>query len=445
MEGPASVEVGPFLLAAWRGVQKKSETLSRPSVPPPPMFLRPALCSAVALLAYGAPRLAAADTALYSAISTNDHQDPAIAYNSNADQYFLVFTNAFGTLQGAILDADGTEIDFLSDLLPGSVARNPRITYRPGDDQYVLATAVTGGLGEEVVVRGLDADGNGLWIHTPGFAGSIETPDVMADTFPTCCTLVTWKQNSGAIHGQRYNAAGTPQGGSFAVVADSGTTGPRAYGARIAYKRMPGDDFVVVWELARNNQPGLIQARVVEPLSGALGPVLDLAQTDARPWARLGERFPGGVDIAYDETQDHFYVAWRDETEVMLHRAPASLSGGFDSIVFSETPGTWGLQGGTPEVVVAEGYGKIYVSHPVSFANLFGSGSDGYFVNGAWFTATGSFGWSPLSTAWSDQAYDNVVGGFSPVMDDVFGVFERDRPVTPPGLDDLWMSFDDVP
>lgn len=225
-----------------------------------------------------------------------------------------------------------------------------------------------------------------------------------------------------AAAGRRFstwagNAAGVPQGGSIAVVPDSGTTGPRAYNARIAYKRVPGDDFVVVWELARNNQPGLIQARVVEPLSGALGPIIELAQTDARPWARLGERFPGGVDIAYDETQDHFYVAWRDETDVMLHRAPASLSGGFDSIVFSETPGTWGIQGGSPEVVVAEGYGKIYVSHPVSLANVYGSGNDGYFVNGAWFTATGSFGWSPLSTAWSEEAYDNVVGGFSPVMD----------------------------
>ncbi len=30
-------------------------------------------------------------------------------------------------------------------------------------------------------------------------------------------------------------------------------------------------------------------------------------------------------------------------------------------------------------------------------------------------------------------------------MDTLFGVFERDRPVTPPGLDDLWMSFEDVP
>jgi len=408
------------------------------------MSSRTALCSIAALLACGVPRLAAADTALYTAISTNDHQDPAIAYNANADQYFLVFTNAFGTLQGAILDADGTELDFFHNLLPGSVARNPRITYRPGDDQYVLATAVTGGLGEEVVVRGLDADGNGLWIHSPAFAGSVETPDVLADTFPTCCTLVTWKQNSGGIRAQRYNAAGTPQGTSFWVVPDAGTTGPRAYGARIAYKRNPGDDFVVVWQLARNNQPGLIQAREVEPLSGAVRPIIDLATTDARPWARLGERFPGGVDVAYDETQDHFYVAWRDETDVVLHRAPESLAGGFDTIVFSEANG-WGIQGGAPEVVVAEGFGKIYVAHPVSFADLYGPGSDGYFVNGAWYTATGSFGWSPLSTAWSDQAYDNVVGGFSPVMDTVLGVFERDRPVTPPGLDDLWMSFDDVP
>ncbi len=138
----------------------------------------------------------------------------------------------------------------------------------------------------------------------------------------------------------------------------------------------------MVWELAHNNQPGLIQARVVEPLSGSLGPIVELAQTDARPWARLGQRFPGGVDIAYDETQDHFYVAWRDENEVVLHRAPASLTGGFDTIVFSE-PGNWSLRGGTPEVVVADGYGKTYVSHPVSIADLFGPGTNIHFVNGA--------------------------------------------------------------
>lgn len=409
------------------------------------MFNRAALCSAVALLACGLPSLASADTPLYTATSTNDFRDPALAYNANADQYFLVFTNAFGTLQGAILDADGTQLDFFHDLLPGSVARNPRVTYRRGDDQYVVATAVTGALGEEVVVRGLDADGNGLWIHTPAFGGSIETPDVVGDTFANCCTLVTWKQYSGGIYGQRYNATGAPQGGTLAIQPDSGTTGVRAYNARIAYKQAPGDDFVVVWQLARNNQPGLIQAREVEPLSNTMRSTITLAQTAARPWARLGERFPGGVDVAYDETQDHFYVAWRDDDDVILHRAGASLSGGFDSIVFSATPGGWGLQGGSPEVVVAQDYGKVYVAHPVSYANLYGPGSDGYFVNGSWFTATGAFGWSPLSTAWSDQAYDNVVGGFSPVMDTVFGVYERDRALTPPGLDDLWMSFDDVP
>lgn len=406
------------------------------------MHLRTALCSAVALLAYAVPGVASADTPLYTGSGSNDHRDPAIAYNSDADQYFLVFTLPSGALQGAILDADGTKLDYFPSLLAN--ASNPRITYRPGDDQYVLTAKVTGGLGEGVVVRGLDADGGGVWIDQPVSTGSVETPDVMADTFANCCTLVTWKQDSGAIHGQRYNAAGVPQGLPFAIVPDSGTTGPRAYNARIAYKRAPGDDFVVVWELARNNQPGLIQARVVEPVSGALGPIVELAQTDARPWARLGQRFPGGVDIAYDETQDHFYVAWRDETEVMLHRAPASLTGGFDTIVFSE-PGNWSLRGGTPEVVVADGYGKAYVSHPVSFADLFGPGTNIHFVNGAWFTATGSFGWSSLSTAWSNEASDNVAAAFSPVMDTVFGVFERDRPGAAAGLDDLWMSFDDVP
>ncbi len=137
-----------------------------------------------------------------------------------------MFTNPFGTLQGAILDADGTELDYFPNLLPNDVASNPRIAYRPGDDQYVFTAKVTGGVSEGVVARGLDADGGGVWIHRPGFAGSIETPDVMGDTFANCCTLVTWKQNSGAIHGQRYNAAGVPQGVSFPIVPDSGTTGP---------------------------------------------------------------------------------------------------------------------------------------------------------------------------------------------------------------------------
>lgn len=402
-----------------------------------------ALPLALALLPAALPLTASADAPLITAVSSNDIQDPSVAYNSTADQYLAVYTNAFGNIEGLIVDADGTELDWVP-IATGDFT-NPRVTYREGSDDYVVVARSVEPLGERIIVRFLDADGTGFQTRTTALAGAVETPDVLDDTFPGCCTLVTWKQYSGATLGQRYDSAGNPMGGVINIVPDAGTTGSRSYHARIAYQQPSRDDFAVFWMLARNNQPGLIQARVVEPLTGALGPIQTLTTTAARPWARLGERFPGGLDVAYDDVGDRYYVAWRDDEALMLRRTHGDLLGGFDSIVLQQTPSGYQIHAGSPEVVVAPGFGKAYVTHPVHLDGIFGPGQPGYFVHGWWFTATGTFGPSPLSTWWNEESLDNVAAGFSPVTDTVLGVFERDRNVSPPGLDDLWYALEDRP
>jgi hypothetical protein len=409
----------------------------------------------LALFAVVLPASASADVPLQDGVD-NDTRGAAVAYNSDADQYFVVYTTSFGRLEGQIRDADGTLLDTIVEVLPHSVGetvyREPRITYRPADDQYVMVSILEiDGLipTVDVTVTALDTDGNLLWTDdAPGWVDpTATTPDVMGDPFGNCCTLVTWKQSYGSIFAQRYDADGAPQGSRVTIYADGGETSSRAFNPRIAYQRAPNDDFAVVWQLARNGNPGLLQARVVEPVSGTLGAVQTLATMVADPWARFGETFPGGPDIAYDEVGDRYYVAWRDEDGVWLTRPTASLAGSTPFRVFTDTASSGYIaQGGTPEVTVADGFGKVYVSHPLRMSGVFGPSSPAYWVHGWWYTATGTFGESPLSTWWFAPQADNVVASFSPVTDTVFGVWERDEPgAFVPAPNDLYYELEDVP
>ena len=401
----------------------------------------------------GLPASASADQPLSDAAGV-DTSAPAIAYNSDADQYLVVYETPFGRLEGQIRDADGTLLDTIPAVLPHTVGatiyREPRLTYRAADDQYVMTAILElSGLIPDVrvTVTALDDTGAVVWTRdVPGFVDpTAETPDVVGDTFPGCCTLVTWKQSFGTIYAQRYNAAGIPQGSRIEVYRDGGVNSSHAFNPRIAYQQAPNDDFAVVYQLARNGNPGLLQARVVEPVTGAVGTVQTLATMVADPWPRFGEKFPGGPDIAYDEVGDRYYVAWRDEDGVYLTRPAATLTPTTALTVFKDDayPG-YVSQPGIPEVTVANGFGKAYVTHPLRLDGVFGPSSPAYWVGGWWYSATGTLGASPLSTWWYPEEAAHVVGAFSPVLDQVFGVWERDEVWTmlPPPPRDLFFELE---
>ncbi len=386
-----------------------------------------------------------------------DTSAPAVAYNDDADQYLVVYQTASGRLEGQLRDADGTLIDTITAVLPHTVGatiyREPRITYRSGDGQYVM-TAVLERPGFiptiDVTVTALDEDANLMWTYdVPGYVDTTaRTPDVMADTFSTCCTLVTWKQSYGSIFGQLYNADGTTRGSRINIYVDGGVNSAHAFNPRIAYQRSPGDRFAVVYQLARNGMPGLLRVQTVGAYSGVLGSTVDIATMDADPWPRFGEKFPGGADIAYDEVGARYYVAWKDEDRIYLKRPGPDLTGGSTHIVFQDIPASGYFaqaDGNIPEVTVATGFGKAYVTHPLRLDHAFGIGSPAHFVSGWWFSATGIFPASALSDWWYSESADNVVAAFSPVTDTVFGVWERDEPVFPIGPNDLYYELEDVP
>ncbi len=405
----------------------------------------------------GFPATAAADTLLESSPG-NDTSSAAVAYNSTADQYLVVY-EAEGGINGQLRDGDGTHVDTIVGIVPrgglSTTLREPRVTYREASDQYVVvfvseayptATFPPGPTDIPVVdvnVVSLDPDGSVMWGATvPKMLGETtqEAPDVLADTFPDpgCCTLVTWKSLFGTIYGQQYRSDGTPSGARVTIYQDGGETSSHAFSPRIAYGRLPNDEFVVAYQLGRNGPAGEIWARTVQPVGSSMGAPKLLTQTDAAPWPRYGQKFPGGVDIAYDEVGQTYYVAWRDESRVYVARPDANLNG-WAPYTMLDDASFFDLRGGTPEVIVAEGYGKAFVTHPVLYASM-------HWTKGQWFTRTGAFAPSSLSTSVHPRPVDNVVGGFSPVTDQVFGVWEVDEAswVSPPP-NDLFYSLGTVP
>lgn len=405
----------------------------------------------LSVLSLALPSTAAADTLLQGSAG-NDTSHPAVAYNSNADQYLVVY-QANRRLDAQIRDADGTLIDTIVGILPSygteTVYREPRVTYREGSDQYVMTAVLehdTGFIPEvDVTVTGLDPNGGVQWtFDAPKDAGDTlqRTPDVLADTFPGagCCTLVTWKTSYGTIYAQQYNSDGAEIGSRMTVYNDTGATSSHAFNPRIAYGRLPNDEFVVVYQLARNGNPGQIWARTVQPVSGALGTPVLLATMDADPWPRFGQKFPGGPDIAYDEVGDTYYVAWRDESRVYVARPDANLTGSHPYIMLDEA-GAYDIRPGTPEVIVADGFGKAFVSHPVSWTPY-----NYHWVTGRWFSRTGVFAPTSFSTSIQYQPVDHVGGGFSTVTNQAFGVWEVDEAlaVSPPP-NDLYYALGSVP
>jgi|GEM_PF-2187715 len=396
------------------------------------------------------PATAAADTVLQGSAG-NDTSHPAVAYNSAADQYLVVY-QANGRLDGQIRDADGTLLDTLVEILPHTPGvtqyREPRVTYRAASDQYVMTAVleVDGLIPDvDVTVTSLGPDGSLEWTYdVPKDVGDTvqTTPDVLADTYPSasCCTLVTWKTHFGTVYGQQYRSDGSPAGPRVTIYRDGGETSRHAFNPRIAYGRAPNDEFVVVYQLARNGNPGQIWARTVQPFSSSLGTPTLLATMDADPWPRFGQKFPGGVDVAYDEVGDTYYVAWRDESRVYLTRPNANLAGSSPYIMLDEAGG-YDLAGGTPEVIVADGFGKAFVSHPVGYDPY------GYhWVTGRWFSRTGVFPPTSFSTSIHFRPVDHVAGDFSPVTDQVFGVWEVDEASTlSPPPNDLFYALGPVP
>lgn len=410
---------------------------------------RPFLALVVAGLLPAVP--ASADLPLQVAAGQNTTQ-AAVAYDTTRDRYFVVYQTSFGHLEGQIRNADGTAVDdyiFLLDGSGGYALREPRVTYKEFGDLYLVvfvqARPAFPELGDLLVAAFRAADGRFLWIHNvPGAAATVVTPDVVADTFPhECCILITWQEGRGTVRAQQMHSTGAFRG-SITIHNESGSS-DHAFFPRVAYQRSPRDQFLIAYKHVRSTADSVVEARVVAPETGLLGSRQVLAWLHEDPVLVRGERFRGGLDIAYDEVGDFYLVSWLDRSSLrgmVLHPGGGPESN--PRTFFTETTADK-LGNGTPEVIAASGTSRFYVSHARKREEFFGASRPGWWMGGWSVDFAGNSASRPASTITVADVTAAPAGGWSAAESRAFVAWQRQEPRIPPGPYDLYYELEPLP
>ncbi|MFM2052137.1 MAG: hypothetical protein RL456_174, partial [Pseudomonadota bacterium] len=157
----------------------------------------------------------------------------------------------------------------------------------------------------DIMARRFAADGTALSgeiaVNTTTF-GVQQLPSIAADSLGNF--VVVWEHRNGGnfdILGQRFDAAGTPQGGEFTVHAATGNTDQNL--GSIAMNS--AGDFVVVWTgYNTDGDQGGVYGRRFDASGAALGDDFLINQTTAGQLA--------GAEVAID-AQGGFIVAWMSD------------------------------------------------------------------------------------------------------------------------------------
>jgi hypothetical protein len=210
--------------------------------------------------------------------------DPAIAYNSNANEYLLVWTadDASGDLvndefeiygqridaaTGAAIDPRFRISDVGSDGDPAFDAYDPAVAYNSVDDEYLVVWQADDGVDDELEIYGqrLNAAGGEIGEDDFRLSNMGASSDPAFDAFNPALAynstqneyLLVWHGDDGLdnvveIYGQRLNAAsGAEVGADDFLISDMGASPTdkrfRAQDAAIAYNSTD-DEYLVVWE-----------------------------------------------------------------------------------------------------------------------------------------------------------------------------------------------------
>jgi len=257
--------------------------------------------------------------------ATSDERIPAVAYNTDANQYLVVWedTRHEGTrgwdIYGRLVGADGRPVggDFR---ISGNNATNselsPAVAYNPKANQYLVVwqDGRDATRDWDVYGRRVSADGKpvgGDFRVSGSEATSDERRPAVAYNSVANQYLVVWQDGRSYatrgydIFGRRVSADGKPVGGDFRV---SGSKAASDEGSPAVAHNPKANQYLVVWQDRRNEgtRGSDIYGRRVSAKGEPVGGDFRVSGRNAT----VGEYSP---TVAHDAKADQFLVVWADE------------------------------------------------------------------------------------------------------------------------------------
>jgi hypothetical protein len=260
------------------------------------------------------------------------------AYNPIEDQYLVVWEQN-GAVWGKVLEGWGGTVRepfVIAGVAPtfGVTYTQPSVAFKSPENVYYVVMKSSNPLAtlpwDNILLYRLKPDGSldadegriGVRQLARGPGGTLDFPDVEADTFGTdCCVLAVWETVQGSLAGQRLTGAGELHGTALRIF-DRGERLPAAFHPRIVYQR-PTDSFVVAFDRHDSALSSSIAVRSLGAFGGEPGAAVTVATLLTRP-PRPG-RPAGHPDLAYnafgrEAGTDRFLVVWRDGDQVHHRR-----------------------------------------------------------------------------------------------------------------------------
>jgi hypothetical protein len=280
-----------------------------------------------------------------------DALDPAVAYNSQANQYLVVWSGDDDTgslvdeefeIFGQRLHADGDEMDYnfrISDMGPDGNASydasDPAVAYNSQNNEYLVGDDNTGSLvNEEFEIFGQRLNASGTEVGANDFRISDMGGDGVTDYnafLPALAYnstdnqyLVVWQgddsttplvNNEFEIFGQRLNASGTEVGTNDFRISDMGPNGNTAYGGylpAVAYNSQ-ANEYLVVWQGTDNTAPLVAgETEIFGQRLNATGTEVGTNDFRISDMGPNGNTAYGGYlpAVAYNSQSNQYLVVW---------------------------------------------------------------------------------------------------------------------------------------
>lgn len=241
--------------------------------------------------------------------STQPQEQPAVAYDTTANAYLVVWQELQANLGydiiGRRVSAAGAAVG--SDFAVSATANpqeQPAIGYDAATNDYLVVWSEhRGSTGYDIVGRRVGADGSllGSDFVVSANAGYQEQPGLALDPADGEY-LVAWQEHRGGtgydVLARRVSTAGALVGSELVV---SGTVNPQEQPA-LAYNPL-AKEYLVVWQEGRAGTGWDVLARRVAATGGLIGADLVLSSATLD---QLGPR------LAYNPSANDFLVAWTD-------------------------------------------------------------------------------------------------------------------------------------
>lgn len=322
--------------------------------------------------------------------NTGEQQsNPAVAYNSQADEYLIVwvdFRNSQGDIYGQLVDSDGDPIDDNFLIVENKTTVRVAVAYSPDDDAYLVAWAT----GRYVFAQVVSSTG------VPGaafqaYSSTNTEPTSQADIVYSETNgefLVVWRRAASGndqIQARRTSITGTI--GAVTLVAEEATGSLASPAAAAA----DNGEFLVVWQDKRNNNDDIYGQRLAA--SGSLTGGNFVISNESGD-----EQAP---DVAWSVAAGAYLAVWQDYQGKIWGRRVTSggnLSG--EAILL----GSWDGDGAK---VAATGSGWL----SAWVVNGDGPGGPVGYVAGRTVSGDGSTGNLLTSTTVFDEALAAAVAG----------------------------------